>query len=65
MRVDLHMDLRQETDEAVPDLVGRTALLGVHTSRSPYALPVAGWRRALRQASRSLTLAPVRRMAPS
>ena len=35
MRVDLHMDLRQETDEAVPDLGGRTALLGAHTSRSP------------------------------
>ena len=34
----------------------------IHT---PYALPAAGWRRAPRQASRSLTLAPVRRMAPS
>ena len=29
------------------------------------ARPAAGWRRPPRQASRSLTLAPVRRMAPS
>jgi DNA-binding NarL/FixJ family response regulator len=33
--------------------------------RAGQARPAAGWRRAPRQASRSFTLAPVRRMAPS
>jgi hypothetical protein len=32
---------------------------------TPQARPATGWRRPLRQASLSLTRAPVRRMAPS
>ena len=45
--------------------VTRRLIARVAGTGTPQARPVAGWRRPLRQASLSLTRAPVRRMAPS